>query len=158
MRVASAIELSEQEGKELRCLSCSRSISVGFHQRVRIALLSSEGKTNKQIAAELGVSQPVCVQRMEGIRKERPRGGNHGGKDAREQERLRPWIIEATTQSKPLDAMHWSCRLMARAMGTIHSFVNRVWLTNCLKPHLIKTFKLSDDPRFEHKLVDAVGL
>lgn len=166
MRVAATIELSEQEGKELRRLSSSRSISVGFHQRVRIVLLSSEGKTNQQIAAELGVSQPTVSQwrnrfaseRLEGIRKERPRGGNHGGKNAKDQEKLRQQIIAATTQTKPLDATHWSCRSMAKAMGTTHSFVNRVWLANGLKPHLIKTFKLSNDPHFEHQLVDVVGL
>ncbi len=166
MRVASVIELSEQECRELKRLCSSRSISVGFHQRVRIVLLSSEGKTNKQIAAELGLSQPTVSQwrnrfaeeRMEGIRKERPRGGNHGGKNTQAQDELRTRIIAATTQSTPSDATHWSCRSMARAMGTTHSFVNRVWLANGLKPHLIKTFKLSNDPQFEHKLVDVVGL
>ncbi len=166
MRTAAAIELSDKENRELRRLSSSRSIPVGFHRRVRIVLLSSEGKTNKEISAELGVSQPTVSQwrnrfaqeRMAGIRKERPRGGNHGGKDSGEQERLRTKIIEATTQTTPSDATHWSCRSMARAMGTTHSFVNRVWIANGLKPHLIRTFKLSSDPQFENKLVDVVGL
>ena len=166
MRIAAAIELSEEEGKKLKRLSSSRSISVGLHHRVRIVLMSAEGKTNKEISAELGLSQPTvslwrnrfAEERIEGIEKERPRGGNHGGRDSEEQQRLRTKIIEATTQTTPSDATHWSCRSMARAMGTTHSFVNRVWRANGLKPHLIKTFKLSNDPKFEEKLVDVVGL
>ena len=67
-------------------------------------------------------------------------------------------MIEATTQTVPEDATHWSCRSMARHLGTTHSFVNRVWQSHGLKPHLIGTFKLSNDPRFEEKLHDVVGL
>lgn len=135
MRIAAAIELSEEEGKKLKHLSLSRTISVGLHQRVRIVLMSAEGKTNKEISAELGLSQPTvslwrnrfAEERIEGIEKERPRGGNHGGRNSEEQQMLRTRIIEATTQTTPSDATHWSCRSMARAMGTTHSFVNRVW-------------------------------
>ena len=47
---------------------------------------------------------------------------------------------------------------MARHLNTTHSFVNRVWRAHGLKPHLIRTFKLSNDPRFEEKLRDVVGL
>ena len=67
-------------------------------------------------------------------------------------------VIEATTQTTPNDATHWSCRSMARHLNTTHSFVNRVWRAHGLKPHLIRTFKLSNDPRFEEKLRDVVGL
>ena len=166
MRIAASIELSEEDRKTLKRLSSSRSISVGLHQRVRIVLMAAEGKTNKDISSELGISHPTvslwrnrfAEEGMAGIEKERPRGGNHGGKSAGEQARLRSRIIEATTQTVPEDATHWSCRSMARAMGTTHSFVNRVWRANGLKPHLIRTFKLSNDPEFEEKLQDVVGL
>ena len=166
MRIAASIELSEEDRKTLKRLSSSRSISVGLHQRVRIILMAAEGKTNKDICAELGVSHPTvglwrnrfAAKGMEGISKERPRGGNHGGKNSEEQAKLRSRIIEATTQTVPEGATHWSCRSMARAMGTTHSFVNRVWRAHGLKPHLIRTFKLSNDPKFEEKLQDVVGL
>ena len=97
-------------------------------------------------------------ERVKGIEKERPRGGNHGGKDSKRQAKLRARIIEATTQTTPKDATHWSTRTMARAMGTTHSVVHRVWQSHGLKPHLIRTFKVSNDPRFEEKLHDVVGL
>ena len=79
-------------------------------------------------------------------------GGNHGGKDSREQAKLRGRIIEATTQTTPADATHWSCRSVVQHLGTTHSLVNRVWRSHGLKPYLIRTCKLSNDKRFEEKL------
>jgi len=67
-------------------------------------------------------------------------------------------IIEWTTQRKPNNATHWSTRTLAKALGTNRAMVNRVWRANGLKPHLSKTFKVSNDHRFEEKLVDVVGL
>ena len=100
----------------------------------------------------------VAKEGTSSIEKERPRGANHGGKNTKKQAQLRSEVIEATTQTTPNDATHWSCRLMARHLNTTHSFVNRVWRAHGLKPHLIRTFKLSNDPRFEEKLRDVVGL
>ena len=111
--------------------------------------------TNKAIASELGIDANkvgrwrarVAAEGVSAIEKERPRGANHGGKDSRAQAELRSKVIEATTQTTPRDATHWSCRSMARHLETTHSFVNRVWRAHGLKPHLIRTFKLSNDPR-----------
>jgi transposase len=67
-------------------------------------------------------------------------------------------IIEWTTRKKPPNATHWSTRTLAAALGTSRSMVNRVWRANGLKPHLCRTFKVSNDPRFIEKVVDVVGL
>jgi transposase len=67
-------------------------------------------------------------------------------------------IIEATLHSKPPGETHWSCRSMAKAQGVSPATVQRIWSARGLKPHLIETFKLSNDRRFEEKLVDVVGL
>jgi hypothetical protein len=95
---------------------------------------------------------------MAGIVKDRPRGANQGGKQTVAQETLRKTIIKKTTQGTPAGATHWSTRLMAKAMRTTHSFVNRVWQEAGLKPHLSQHFKVSNDPHFEEKLRDVVGL
>ena len=95
---------------------------------------------------------------MSSIEKERPRGANHGGKNSKKQAELRSKVIEATTQTTPKDATHWSCRSMARHLNRTHSFVNRVWRAHALKPHIIRTCKLSNDPRFAEKLRDVGGL
>ena len=128
--------------------------------------MAAQGMTNKEIAAELQVDANkvgrwrarVAKEGMPSIEKERPRGANHGGKNSKKQAELRSKVVEVTTQTTPKDATHWSCRSMARHLNTTHSFVNRVWRAHGLKPHLIRTFKLSNDPRFEEKLRDVVGL
>ena len=166
MRVAVDIILDEKEKRELRRLAASRSSAIRVAERARIVLLASEGLNNLSIAEEIGIDRNkvgrwrrrYAEDGLTGLRKERPRGGNHGGKDSAEQAELRRRIIEATTQSLPLNATHWSTRSLAQALGTTHSLVHRVWQENGLKPHLIKSFKVSNDPKFEEKLHDVVGL
>ena len=67
-------------------------------------------------------------------------------------------VIEATLHEKPPGQTHWSVRSMARAQGISPAAVQRIWVAHGLKPHLVKTFKLSNDPRFVEKLRDVVGL
>jgi transposase len=67
-------------------------------------------------------------------------------------------IVHATLHEKPLGETHWSCRSMAKAQGVSPATVQRIWSARGLKPHQVKTFKLSNDKRFEEKLVDVVGL
>jgi transposase len=67
-------------------------------------------------------------------------------------------IIEKTATEKPANATHWSARKMAEAIGVSHRSVQRVWAGAGLKPHLVRTFKLSNDPNFVEKVVDVVGL
>ena len=97
-------------------------------------------------------------RRLAGIEKDLPRGANHGGKNSAAQARLRSKIIAMTTQAQPKDATHWSTRSLANVLGINHSLVNRVWREVGLKPHLTVQFKLSNDPQFEEKLHDVVGL
>ena len=166
MRVAVKIELSKADRRCLERWSRSRSASVRLQERSQMMLMAADGMTNKAIAQELGTDQNkvgrwrrrFADQGMEGIAKERPRGGNHGGKCSKAQAQLRTKVIRLTTQTEAPDGTHWSCRSMARAAGTTHSFVHRVWHSCGLKPHLVRTFKVSTDPRFEEKLQDVVGL
>ena len=67
-------------------------------------------------------------------------------------------IVVATTQSTPPGQTHWSCRSMAKAQGGSPASVQRIWDAHGLKPHRVRTFKLSTDPRFTEKLTDVVGL
>jgi hypothetical protein len=67
-------------------------------------------------------------------------------------------IVELTLHSKPEGQTHWSCRSMAQQVGVSPASVQRIWSARGLKPHLVKTFKLSNDQRFEDKLVDVVGM
>jgi transposase len=67
-------------------------------------------------------------------------------------------IVFLTQHCRPDGETHWSCRTMAERTGVSKDTVQRVWSARGLKPHLVKTFKLSNDPRFEEKLIDVVGL
>ena len=67
-------------------------------------------------------------------------------------------IVELTLHSKPEGQTHWSCRSMAQVVGVSPATVQRIWSARGLKPHLVKTFKLSNDRSFEEKLIDVVGL
>lgn len=166
MRVATRITLSDQEKEMLNKNTNSRSTSIRLCERSKIILLAAEGLNNKEISKRLKIlPHKVGLWRnrfqKEGITslsKEKPRGANQGGKNTLEQARLRQKIIEKTTQEKPDNATHWTTRTLAQAVNTTHSFVHRVWQSVGLKPHLEKTFKVSNDPHFEEKLCDVVGL
>jgi len=129
-------------------------------------LLASKEIPNYKIAEKLKIDVNKVgrcrnrfeKKRLKGIEKDLPRGANHGGKDTAEQSKLRSNIIKITTQEKPKDATHWSTRGLAKKLEINHSFVNRVWREVGLKPHLSKQFKVSNDPHFEEKLKDVVGL
>lgn len=90
-----------------------------------------------------------------GIEKDLPRGAPKAtvkGTDVEAE------IVRKTTQERPSNATHWSTRTMAQAMNTSAASVRRVWKRHGLKPHLTRTFKVSNDPRFAEKLNDIVAL
>ena len=166
MRIATAIILTDADRQILQKNTRSRAVSIRLSERSKIILLSAEGLDNKTIAQKLNIL-PNKVGKwrnrfaeggLESISKDKPRGANHGGKNTLKQAKLRNRIIEKTTQEKPANATHWSTRTLAKELNTTHSFVNRVWQSTGLKPHLEKTFKVSNDPHFEEKLCDVVGL
>ncbi len=166
MNAAVEIQLSQEEEDLLKKTIGSRKAPVRLIERSKIVLMASQGHSNIEIAQELNITahkvgrwrNRYAAHGFVGVEKERPRGNNQGGRKSTEQAKLRSKIIEMTTQSKPNDATHWSTRTLAKKLGTTHSFVNRVWQESGLKPHLMKGFKVSNDPRFEEKLVDVVGL
>jgi transposase len=162
MRIAKAISLNEGDTEVLQRWARGRSTPARLVQRAKIILRATEGVRNDVIAAELGTNR-LLVGRwrdrflklgLAGIEKDAPRGGRKStARDA-----IAAKVIEWTTQRKPYNATHWSTRTLAKELGTTRSMVNRVWQANGLKPHLSRTFKVSNDNRFEEKLVDVVGL
>jgi len=125
-------------------------------------LLAADGMENIQVAAQIGVDRrTVSLWRerfaekgIAGIEKDAPRGG----RKPKRRGKLVQRIIEKTTQEKPRNATHWSTRTLGKQIGVNPTLVHRVWRANNLKPHLVKTFKLSNDKHFLEKLHDVVGL
>lgn len=162
MRVACEIKSDDKQRRKLQNLARGRKTPVRLAQRAKIVLLAGKGIMNKEIAVELGIDRRTVSRWREryaekglaGIEKDLPRGG----RKPIACNRIAKQIIEKTTQERPKDATHWSTRSLAKELGINHSMVHRVWKANGLKPHLAKTFKVSNDPKFAEKLIDIVGL
>ncbi|HVP12170.1 MAG TPA: IS630 family transposase [Phycisphaerae bacterium] len=162
MKLAPRITLTEEQRSTLTRWSRGRSTPMRLVQRARIVLLAAEGQMNKDIAAELGIMPNTVVRwrarfaagGLAAIEKDAPRGG----RKPRVRDAVARRIIEITTRERPANATHWSGRTLAAALGVDKSMVWRVWKANGLKPHLARTFKVSNDPRFVEKLIDVVGL
>ncbi|QDU89559.1 hypothetical protein Pla175_29510 [Pirellulimonas nuda] len=92
--------------------------------------------------------------RLAAIEKDAPRPG----RPCPERDSLTRRILEATTQTKPKQATHWSTRSLAAELGVSDARVARVWRAHGLQPHRVKTFKVSNDPDFAEKVHDVVGL
>jgi transposase len=162
MRVAKVVTLTDAERVTLLKWSRGRSTPARLVQRAKIVLAAADGKRNDEIAADLGCTRRTVstwrnrfvTSRLAGIEKDSPRGGRKPTRRVA----LAGEIVRKTTQEKPANATHWSTRSLAKAMNISDSMVRRVWRDSGLKPHLVKTFKVSNDPRFVEKLVDVVGL
>lgn len=130
--------------------------------RAKIVLLAAEGLSNVQVARKTGASRPTVIlwrQRFlqggpDALKKIAPGRGRRPTYGA---DRVKA-VVEATTQSKPPGATHWSTRTMAKAQGMSKATVQRIWVAHGLQPHRTKRFKLSRDRRFTEKLTDVVGL
>ena len=153
MRVAPPVTLDRELERTLKKVAKSNTTSVRFARRAQIVLLAAEGYDNLHIAEKLGVGR-IQVSRwrdrfleygIAGIRQDLPRGGRKPFVDAQE-------LVRLTTQTTPENATHWSTRTLARRAGVSATTVRRVWHAHGLKPHLVKTFKVSRDPLFAEKL------
>lgn len=128
MRVASAIELDQQERTELTRLSRAKTSSVRLVERARIVLLAAQGLQNREIAEKLGIDrmtaecwrQRYLESGLEGIERDLPRGAPPVKVDVAR-------LVELTTQSTPEAATHWSTRKMAAVLGVAPSTVMRHW-------------------------------
>lgn len=162
MRIAASIELTPEERTTLETWSRGRSVPARCVLRAKIVLAAAEGRLNQDIAVELRTMRKTvslwrsrfASERIAGIQKDAPRPGRTPSIPTQTIEA----ILQKTTQEKPPAATHWSTRTLAKAVGVSKATVQRVWAANGLKPHLVKTFKVSNDPLFAEKLRDVVGL
>jgi transposase len=162
MRVAPEVTLSKAERQELESWARGRNIEHRLVVRAKIVLLAADGKMNKEIGAELGLSAPTVqlwrdrfvADGLDGIATDAPRSGRPatiGHKKIKA-------VVDATMNSLPPNATHWSTRTMAQAQGISKDTIHRIWLSHGLQPHRVETFKFSNDPDFFEKLEDVVGL
>ena len=143
-------------------LARAQTATHGEVARAKVLLAAAEGTANTAIAARVGVSPATVVAWR--ARFERDRLANFGAvAEGRGPKPSIPKakidaIVDMTLHSTPPGETHWSCRSMAKAAGVSPATVQRIWSARGLQPHRVDTFKLSNDRRFEEKLVDVVGL
>ncbi len=162
MTPAAALVVSDGQREALEVIAKSQTAPFRQVQQARVLLLAADGVANARIADQVGIT--VTTARAwrsrfaeEGLAKLGKVRAGRGRKSTIPQAKIDE-IVELTQHCKPAGQTHWSCRTMAARVGVSPATVQRVWAARGLKPHLVKTFKLSNDPRFEEKLIDVVGL
>ena len=162
MKTATPIILSPEENSTLDTWVRGRSLPLRLVQRARIIRMATDGMQSQVIARDLGISKPTVqlwrqrflAFRLVGLQKDAPRSGRIPKITPKKIQA----VVEATLHTTPPNATHWSTRSMAKAQGLSEATIRRIWKQHNLKPHLVKTFKLSRDKRFVEKLYDVVGL
>jgi transposase len=162
MRHAIEIELNDEMQQQLLRLTRKPSAPVRLVERAKIVLLAAEGMENIEVAKRLKISRQKAGRWRErfaqlglaGIEKDAPRSGRIPSISKRRQTS----IVKKTIAETPANATHWSRASMATATGLSESTIGRIWRAHGIKPHLNKTFKLSNDKQFAEKLEEVVGL
>jgi transposase len=156
-----AVVLSDEERRTLQRWARRAKSSQALAQRCRIVLGCADGGSNQDVAAALGIwpqtvgkwRRRFLERRLDGLVDEPRPGAPRTVSDERVEQ-----VVVATLERTPRDATHWSRASMAAESGLSRSTVGRIWKTFGLKPHLVDTFKLSNDPQFIDKVRDVVGL
>ena len=159
---AAAIPLDPSQKLALESWARAGSTPQSVARKCQVILLASAGVANHAIAQQTGLSRPTVIATRAAF--------GHGGLDAlrRRQKRkrsrrvltpeLQQKILDTTLKTRPPDATHWSVRSLARHLGVTRTLVHGVWQRFDVQPHRVERFKLSNDPKFEDKVRDVVGL
>ena len=159
---ADALLMTEEQQKIIDAWARAKKTPQRIVLRSHICLLAAEDVSHNAIAKRLNTSRSTVLlwikrfqeQGLTGISEDATHGISTRCLDA---EKVKS-IVEATLHTKPKDATHWSTRTMAKIQGVSHSTIQRIWDAHGLQPHRVKTYKLSNDKRFEEKLTDVVGV
>src|SRR5712672_830056 len=156
------IVLDRKARRELEQLLTDGNTAQKIAKRARIVLMTADGHGVVAIMREVGVSKTTVWRwqdyfaeaGVDGLIKGRSKPS--GRKPLSAAMKLK--VVEKTVKERPANATHWSVRSMAEEMGISHTSVQRIWAEHGLKPHLVRSFKISNDPDFVAKVEDIVGL
>ncbi|HEX9642357.1 MAG TPA: IS630 family transposase, partial [Candidatus Krumholzibacteria bacterium] len=156
-----ALELSEAERAELESRQRSRAGRSDDARRARVLLMLADGCTYREICASVGCS-PEYLSRWRRRFEEQRLGGLYarhpGRRPTKRTVQLEAKILERTRR-KPRDgSTNWSVRKLAKELGIPHMTVARVWARAGIKPHRLERYTVSNDPEFESKAADIIGL
>lgn len=159
---AAALAVDDTQRRELEGLLRAGTTPQRMARKCRVILLASQGVSNHAIAKQTGVTRPTILavraafatQGLAALRARHPRKRSRRVLTAE----LEQKILDTTLKTRPANATHWSVRVLARQLGVSRMLVQRVWHRYDIQPHRVEKFKLSNDPRFEEKVRDVVGL
>jgi transposase len=156
------IELSTRDQEEIGRWLASHGTPQQVALRSRIVLAAAAGRSDSAVARELEINRKTVMLwrgrfAQEGIESLWDVAPGRGRKPTFGPGKIEA-IVNATLQAKPKGMTQWSCRLMAKNQNVSKSTVSNIWRSHNLKPHRVKSFKLSRDARFLEKLTDVVGL
>jgi transposase len=156
------MNLSEAEREELLSMQRSRTMAVGQVRRARLILLLDEGSSRAAIMKELRCDSRFITTWQTRFADERLAGlsGRHPGRAPRQDlARLEARVLDYTLRRKPADgSTHWSSRKLATQLGVPFMTVQRIWREHDIRPHPLDTHMVSNDPDFEAKAADVIGL
>jgi hypothetical protein len=146
-RAAAPLTISDGQREVLETLAGSRAAAYRVVQRAQVLLLAADGVSNTEIGEVVGVSRPTVLAWRGQFEKDGLIGfgavaKGRGRKPSISEEKVAE-IVDLTLHSKPEGETHWSCRSMATRVGVSSASVQRIWSARGLKPHLVKTFKVS---------------
>lgn len=160
-RVSSRIILSPPERKELLKRIRSRAGRAEDAKRARLIVELARGKTFTQIMTQLDCSQNYVIRWKERFIADRLSGlfaRHRGRKPSEDSAAIEAWILEHTRKTPPDGSTHWTTRKLAQLLDINHMRVARVWAKAGLQPHRVRSYMASDDPQFEQKAADIIGL
>jgi transposase len=155
------LSVTKEQRDELGKWAASRTLPAGDVFRARLILALADGQTYSEIMNSLQTTAPTISRWKQRFEKDGLAGldPRHKGSQPRVADAQVQARIARKTQQKPADgSTHWSCRKMAQALGVSKSTVQRVWAQTRLKPHRLDRYMASNDPRFEEKAADIIGL
>ena len=157
-----ALNLDARDQQQIQQWLAAQGTPQQVALRSRIVLAAGEGQSDSAIAERFQINRKTVslwrrrfAQQGAGSLWEIAPG--RGRKPVYGADKIKA-LVDATLQTKPQGMTQWSCRLMAKHQGVSKSTVSNIWRSHNLKPHRVKTFKLSRDPKFLEKLTDVVGL
>lgn len=153
--------ITGEEQQALETLLRSPKTSQSLASRAEIILRTAGGRTAEEVASQLDVTLRTVYRWRKRFKdhglvglQDRPRSGQP---KKLSEEKVKE-VLRMTVECIPYEATHWSVRLMAKAANITTWQVRQIWQAADLKPHRLKTFKISNDPHFAEKVIDIVGL
>src|SRR5215813_724029 len=156
-----ALTLTFPERRELKKRLRSRTLPAEDVRRARLILMLAQGESYSQIQQMLACNrsyiscwkQRFVQQRLAGLYARHP-----GRAVSKTTPKLEARILAWTRKAPPDGSTHWSTRKLAQQLGIHHMMVARVWKRASLRPHRLERYMASNDPAFEPKAADIIGL